>query len=134
MSPKRPTPASRVKSLLTLDAGNVLRRLEARQATMVQAFSRHRDRQALLRPIRSRFDGAGFDELVQLTPRQQEAATRFYEILDDLAYYFTYTEDMPGTASEKLSAYLEDLQAAHRDLLASLGRRRRGGKTGAGPE
>ena len=118
-----PTPASRVRSLLKLDAAAVMRRLEARQATMVRAFSRHRDRQALLRPIRSRFDGAGFAELVQLTPAQQEAATRFYELLDDLSYYFTYTEDMPGTATDKVQSFMEDLGQAHTTLEASLRRR-----------
>lgn len=120
-----PTPASRVRSLLRLDAGAVMRRLQDRQDTMVQAFSRHRDRQALLRPIHSRFDGAGFDELVQLTPAQQEAASRFYELLDDLSYYFTYTEDMPGKATEKLQAFMESLSRAHTELEASLGRRAR---------
>jgi len=129
----RSTPASRVRTLLSLDAGAVMRRLESRQQAMVQAFSRHRDRQALLRTIHSRFDGAGFEELVQLTPAQQEAASRFYEILDDLSYYFTYTEDMPGSAAEKIKSFMGDLRSAHRDLEAALRRRRARKPRAAGP-
>ncbi len=123
MPKKIHTPATRVRSLLRLDAGAVMRRLQDRQDSMVQAFSRHRDRQALLRPLHSRFKGAGFDELVQLTPAQQEAASRFYELLDDLSYYFTYTEDMPGKAAEKIQVFMENMTRAHTELEATLRRR-----------
>ena len=113
--------AARVRNLLAIDAANIMRRLEARQEEMVALFSRLRSREPMLTTIASRFTSVTFSELVQLTVPEQSVVNQFYESLDELRWYLTYTEDMPSTARLTISALHRRLQEAHRALVASLG-------------
>ncbi len=124
MKPRRPPrPTSdrdRVKNLIALDAQAVVQRLAERRGAMIALFSRHRDRDALLAPLRS-FGPPSFEALALLEPAAQSAVVAFYEELDALRWYFRYTDDMPGTAQQVFDGHLRRLLAAHGGLSALLG-------------
>jgi len=119
--PKHAPQAVRIKNLIALDAGNVVRRLEARREEMVALFSRLRDREPLLSTINTWFRTVGFGDLAQLELGEQAAVNQFYECLDELRWYFTYTEDMPSTAHQTLNTLQRRLQECHGLLLSALG-------------
>lgn len=119
--PRRTSERDRVKNLLGLDAQGVMERLAARRDAMIELFSRHRDREALLGPLRTS-GPASFEALALLEPAEQSVAVAFYEELDRLRWYFRYTDDMPSTAQQVFERHLRRLQAAHAGLAALLGR------------
>lgn len=121
--PRRSSERDRVKSLLALDAKSVMDRLAARRGTMIDLFSRHRNRDALLAPLRTLWP-AGFEALALLEPAEQAAAAAFYEELDALRWYFRYTDDMPSTAQQVFERHLRRLASAGAGLSALLGKDR----------
>ncbi|MCU0695910.1 MAG: hypothetical protein MUC96_05220 [Myxococcaceae bacterium] len=114
-------PAPRVRHLLALDASNVMARYAARQDSMVGLFSRHRDREPMLSVLDTWFDTITFTELSVLEPVEQKAVNRFYEALGELRWYLAYTEDMPGQVQTRLGGFSRRLDAAFRELVATIG-------------
>jgi len=111
----------RVRNLVALDAAAVMARVEAHRDEMITLFSRHRDREPLLTPLRSLRSGAGFDDLSHLEPPQQTAVVGFYEELAALRWYFTYTDDMPGTAQRVFEQRHHRLCEAYARMVSALG-------------
>jgi hypothetical protein len=111
----------RVRNLLALDAAQLMRRLEARRGEMFVLFSRLRSRAPMLETLATRYTSATFQELMHLPVREQSVVDHFYECLDTLRWYFTYTEDMPSTAQQTFSTLHRRLEEAHRKLVATLG-------------
>lgn len=111
----------RVRHLIALDATSIMRRLEARRAEMFTLFSRLRSREPMLSTLATRYTSANFHELVHLPVREQAVVDHFYECLDTLRWYFTYTEDMPSTAQQTFNTLHRRLEEAHRKLVATLG-------------
>jgi hypothetical protein len=112
---------ARVRNLLALDAAGIMRRLEARRDEMFILFSRLRSRGPLLETLESRYADGAFAQLVHLTEQEQAVVDRFYERLDELRWYFTYTEDMPGTAQQSFVKLHKRLEEAYRVLVVTLG-------------
>lgn len=112
---------TRVRHLIALDASGIMRRLEARRAEMFLLFSRLRSREPMLSTLATRYTTATFHDLVHLPVREQSVVDHFYECLDTLRWYFTYTEDMPSTAQQTFTTLHRRLEEAHRQLLATLG-------------
>jgi hypothetical protein len=111
----------RVRNLLALDATHIMRRLEARRSEMFALFSRLRSREPLLSTLTSRYTSATFHDLLNLPVQEQAVVEHFYECLDSLRWYFTYTEDMPGTVQQTFTTLHRRLEEAHRKLIATLG-------------
>ena len=111
----------RVRHLIALDATSIMRRLEARRAEMFILFSRLRSREPMLSTLATRYTSANFHELAHLPVREQSVVDHFYESLDTLRWYFTYTEDMPSTAQQTFNTLHRRLEEAHRELIAALG-------------
>lgn len=118
---KKATAAARVRHLLSLDAARVMARLAKRQGEVVRLFSRLRDRAPLLHMVASRFDSATFADLSALEPQEQVAAHAFHDLLDELRWYLTYTEDMPLTVQATLDQFARQLDDAHRALRTAIG-------------
>ncbi|MBN1205878.1 MAG: hypothetical protein JXB05_13255 [Myxococcaceae bacterium] len=114
------TPA-RVRNLIALDAALIMRRLEARRDEMFTLFSRLRSREPMLSTIATRFTSATFHDLVHLPEREQAVVHGFHERLDELRWYFTYTEDMPSTVQQTFGALHRRLDEAYRQLVVALG-------------
>lgn len=112
---------ARVRNLIALDAANIMRRLEARRSEMFVLFSRLRSREPMLSTLSTRYTSATFHDLVHLPVREQSVVDHFYECLDALRWYFTYTEDMPSTAQQTFNTLHRRLEEAHRKLVATLG-------------
>jgi len=122
MPPKRraSSTAQRVRSLIALDATNVVERLGLRREEMVALFSRLRDRGPLLAAIESWFPSATFAELASLEPHEQRGVSQFYELLGELRWYARYTEDMPLQVAQKIDRLIAGLAEGRRLLLAVL--------------
>lgn len=114
------TPA-RVRNLIALDAALIMRRLEARRDEMFILFSRLRSREPMLTTIATRFNSATFHDLVNLPEPDQAVVHGFYERLDEMRWYFTYTEDMPSTVQQTFIALHRRLEDAYRLLVVALG-------------
>jgi hypothetical protein len=114
------TPA-RVQNLVALDAALIMRRLEARRDEMFTLFSRLRSREPMLSTISTRFTSATFHDLAHLPEKEQAVVHAFYERLDEMRWYFTYTEDMPSTVQQTFLALYRRLEDAYRLLLVALG-------------
>jgi hypothetical protein len=114
------TPA-RVRNLIALDAALIMRRLEARRDEMFMLFSRLRSREPMLTTITTRFNSATFHDLVHLPEREQAVVHGFHDRLDEMRWYFTYTEDMPSTVQQTFAALYRRLEEAYRVLVVALG-------------
>jgi hypothetical protein len=123
MSPRRRnSPAlQRIRSLIALDASNVMARLTRRREEMVSLFSRLRDRGPLLAALECWFSTVTFAELSALEPEEQGAVSQFYELLSELRWYARYTEDMPLQVQQKVDRLATELGERHRLVLAVLG-------------
>ncbi|WP_309892722.1 hypothetical protein [Archangium sp.] len=111
----------RVRNLIALDAANIMRRLEARRGEMFALFSRLRSREPMLSTLATRYATATFHDLVHLPVHEQSVVDHFYECVDALRWYFTYTEDMPSTAQQTFVTLHRRIEEAHRKLVATLG-------------
>ena len=111
----------RVRNLIALDAANIMRRLEERRGEMFALFSRLRSREPMLTTLATRYASATFHDLVHLPVREQSVVDHFYECVDALRWYFTYTEDMPSTAQQTFTTLHRRIEEAHRLLIATLG-------------
>jgi hypothetical protein len=111
----------RVRNLIALDAALIMRRLGARRDEMFTLFSRLRSREPMLSTIATRFTSATFHDLVHLPEKEQAVVHAFYERLDELRWYFTYTEDMPSTVQQTFTALHRRLEEAYRLLVVALG-------------
>ncbi|MFY2561686.1 hypothetical protein ACN469_29065 [Corallococcus terminator] len=113
--------AARVRNLLAMDAAGIMRRLEARRDEMFALFSRLRSREPLLDTIASRYADGAFEQLIHLPEQEQAVVDRYYSNLDELRWYFTYTEDMPGTAQVNFIKLHKRLEEAYRVLVVTIG-------------
>jgi hypothetical protein len=111
----------RVRNLIALDAALIMRRLEARRDEMFTLFSRLRSREPMLSTIATRFTSATFHDLVHLPEKEQAVVHGFYERLDEMRWYFMYTEDMPSTVQQTFTALHRRLEEAYRLLVVALG-------------
>ncbi|SEU24284.1 hypothetical protein [Stigmatella erecta] len=111
----------RVRNLIALDAALIMRRLEARRDEMFVLFSRLRSREPMLTTLATRFTSATFHDLVHLPEKEQAVVHGFHERLDELRWYFTYTEDMPGTVQQTFIVLHRRLEEAYRQLVVALG-------------
>ncbi|MGI5861394.1 MAG: hypothetical protein ACOX6T_04970 [Myxococcales bacterium] len=111
----------RVRNLVALDAAALMSRIAARADEMIGLFSRHRDREPLLNPLRSRLPEMGFRELSLLSAREQSAVSAFVEALEALRWYFRYTVDMPSTAEQRFRVHRRSLDACYERLVAAVG-------------
>jgi len=118
---RRVSERERIRNLIALDARGLMQRLAERKDEMIAMFSRHREREPLLTPLRSWVPSASFQEIVVLSPEQQAAVARFYEELDALRWYFRYTSDMPGTAQQIFGHHRKRLGEAYAGLDEALG-------------
>ena len=118
---RRVSERERIRNLIALDAHGLMVRLAERKDEMIAMFSRHRERESLLTPLRSWVLSASFQEIVVLLPEQQAVVARFYEELDALRWCFRYTSDMPGTALQIFAHHRKRLSEAYASLKKTLG-------------
>jgi hypothetical protein len=111
----------RVRNLIALDAALIMRRLGARRDEMFTLFSRLRSREPMLSTIATRFTSATFHDLVHMPEKEQAVVHGFYERLDEMRWYFTYTEDMPSTVQQTFTTLHRRLEEAYRLLVVALG-------------
>ena len=67
------------------------------------------------------YTSAPFAELAKLEPKEQAATAAFHEVLHELRWYVSYTEDMPSTVKLTVSQYVRRLDELHHALRVTLG-------------
>lgn len=117
---QRTSSVDRIRHLIVLDAQSVVRRLSAQLGAMIELFSRHRDREPLLAPLRSWIPSADFGQLAELEPEEQRALSQFLEELEALRWYCRYTNDMPNTAQMRLTRFAGQLENAVQKLVSTI--------------
>lgn len=124
LRPATETPLSdeavRVMHLVALDAGALVRRLDKRRPEMLSAFSRLRDREALLGATHAFGLTARFEDVSSLPAPVQDAVVHFYELADELRWYFRFTTDMPGALALRFDAHRRQLGEAYEALARAL--------------
>lgn len=120
-APKSTEASTRVRHLLALDAQRVMQRLTSKQDEAVALFSRLRTREALIELCRSDFTSAPFAELAKLEPKEQASTAAFHDVLHELRWYVSYTEDMPSTVKLTVAQYVRRLEELHHLLRVTLG-------------
>ncbi|RKH68191.1 hypothetical protein [Corallococcus llansteffanensis] len=113
--------SARVRNLLALDAAGIMRRLAARREEMFILFSRLRSRGPLVETVASHYAEGAFVQLIHLSEQEQAVVDHFYARLDELRWYFTYTEDMPGTAHQTFIALHRRLEESYRLFVETIG-------------
>lgn len=113
--------SARVRHLFSLDAARVMKRLTAKQDEAVSLFSRLRTRDGLIELCRTDFTTATFSELARLEPNEQAAIQQFHDLLHELRWYVSYTEDMPSTVKSTVAQYVRKLDELHVAINATLG-------------
>lgn len=119
---RRTSRQERIRNLIILDVQTLLHRLKAQLPSMIDLFSRHRDREALLAPLRSTVPTAPFDYLAELEPKEQAALVAFLEELEALRWYCRYTDDMPNTAQLRLERFVDQLDGVATSLVRTIRR------------
>ena len=112
---------AKVRHLITLDASQVMHRIDDKQDEAVSLFSRLRTREGLIDLCRTTFGTVTFTELARLTPAEQKAAFAFHEQLDVMRWYVSYTEDMPSTVKTSVGQIVRRLGELHRALVTAIG-------------
>ena len=111
----------RLRRLLALEVERIVEDLEAREAMLVDIWSRHRDRGPFLDTLHTRWRSLSLPDMATLHGDQLVALESFYRELDDLTMYFRFTQDMPTTLSDVYSDGLRRLQAYGQIALDALG-------------
>ena len=112
---------AKVRHLLSLDAELVMKRIETRQDEAVGLFSRLRTREGMIELSSSVFTTVTFSDLARLTPKEQKAVHAFHDLLHQLRWYVSYTEDMPSTVKTTVSQYVRRLDGLHHALNVAIG-------------
>ena len=78
-------------------------------------------REGLIELCRSDFTSAPFAELAKLEPKEQASTAAFHDLLHELRWYVSYTEDMPSTVKLTVAQYVRRLEELHHLLRVTLG-------------
>ena len=119
--PDREERSQRLRRLLLLEIRRILEDLEAREALLLELWGRERIRAPFLETAFSRYRSLGFPDLMLLGIPEVEALERFARELDDLRFYFAYTQDMPQAVRAVFRGALVRLQEAGRNAMSALG-------------
>lgn len=112
---------AKVRHLLSLDATTIIRRIETKHEEAVGLFSRLRTREALIDLCRTTFNTVTFSELARLSPGEQKMIHAFHDVLHQLRWYVSYTEDMPSTVRSTVTQFARRLDELYHQLRATLG-------------
>ena len=111
----------RLKLLLALEISRIVRDLGERHDFLVTVWSRMRRREAFLETVFSRWRTLGLTDLVGLDAPTLLLVDTFYDELDQLRIYLSYTEDMPVTLSDHFALRLRRLRQRAAPALDALG-------------
>lgn len=111
----------RLRRLLALEIARIVEDLEAREAFLVEVWSRHRDRGPFIDTLHTRWRTLSLPDMATLDGDILVALESFHRELDDLTLYFRYTQDMPTTLADTYRDGLRRLAAYAAIALDALG-------------
>ena len=113
--------AERLRKLLALEVARVLEDLELRRDLLLELWGRTRDRSIFLDTVHSRWKTLGFPELTLLETETVAALDTFFRELEELRFYFRFTEDMPVHLADTYELGIVRLEAVGRYAIDALG-------------
>jgi hypothetical protein len=117
MNKFRDTEAQQLLILLKLDALRLFERIKYRAPEYLNIFSNRRTREHFPEIFKNRYDGIALSDLKKCSEDVIIGLDQFYTQVDELRWYLGQTQDMPGTVSDKVYAFISDLEHGH-DTLA----------------
>jgi hypothetical protein len=111
----------RLRRLIALEITRILEDLDLRRPTLVELWSRHRDRTPFLDTVFSRWRTLSMVDLALVEADAMVACEAFYRELDDLRLYFQFTQDMPVTLEERYDEGMVRVSAYGRLAIGLLG-------------
>lgn len=117
MSKKRPTDeVMTVLTLLRLDAQRLYERIRYRELEYMQVFSMKRTREHFKDIFKNRYDSLSINELKLCGEEVIVGLDQFYTRVDELRWYLSHTEDMPGTVEDNVHFAIKEITECY-DLL-----------------
>lgn len=103
--------------LFKIDAKNLLERIVRRKKQYVEVFALKRTRRHFKEVFFNRFQKATISDLAHCPVEVIESLDHFYNLVDELYWYLTHTEDMPNTIEDEIARKASRIEAAF-DTLA----------------
>ena len=111
----------RLRKVLALEVDRIVEDLEFRREVLLELWGKHRDRGMFLDTVYTRWTSLGFPDLLDLETSEVALLDTFYRELQELSFYFRFTEDMPVTMSVTYDMGLNRLKAYGELALEALG-------------
>ena len=111
----------RLRKALALEVDRIVEDLEFRREVLLELWGKHRDRGMFLDTVHTRWTSLGFPDLLDLETHEVAMLDTFYRELQELSFYFRFTEDMPVTMSVTYDMGLTRLKAYGELALEALG-------------
>lgn len=111
----------RLRKVLALEVDRIVEDLEFRREVLLELWGKHRDRGMFLDTVHTRWASLGFPDLLELETNEVALLDTFYRELQELSFYFRFTEDMPVTMSVTYDMGLNRLKAYGELALEALG-------------
>lgn len=102
--------------LMKLDASALHGRITKRRKEYIHTFSLHRTREHFPDIFESRLKGASPDLLVNLPEEIIYLYDQFYNLVDDMFWYFKHTQDMGATVEDNLTKWIKKLNVVYDQL------------------
>lgn len=96
----------RLRRLVAMEIDRIIGDLELRRDFLIEIWSRHRDRGPFIDTVFSRWRTLAMADLALLDSEAAVACEAFYHELDELRFYFQFTQDMPTTMLDRYDGAL----------------------------
>lgn len=101
--------AQRTLLLIKLDAGSLFNRIKSRKLEYMTMFAIKRSRDHFDKIFFTRYREVGIRELLHCPEECILAIDSFYNLAENIEWYFSSTEDMPNTVEDKLDRWIREL-------------------------
>lgn len=112
--------AKRILLLLKLDSKRLITKIVTREDQYISILCVKRTRNHFPKIFENSYRNTPLEELKNCSTEVIEALFGFYNIVDDMEWYLTYTEDLPGLMTTKIDHYIQILSSCHIDLLRAI--------------
>ena len=112
--------AKRILLLLKLDSKRLITKIVTREDQYISSLCVKRTRNHFPKIFENSYRNTPLKELKNCSTEVIEALFAFYNIVDDMEWYLTYTEDLPGLMTSKIDHYIQILSSCHLDLLRAI--------------
>lgn len=104
--------AQRTLLLIKLDAHSLFNRIKTRKLEYMLTFAVKRTRVHFDKVFFNRYRDVGIHDLLQCSEECILAIDTYYNLVENIEWYFSCTEDMPNTVEDKLDRWIRELDSS----------------------